>query len=84
MATYKYSKHALSKHENDVWNARTIKAAIDNGNLARKEIMIGRTADIICGWIAGEFVGLVVSKENNGEIIIITGYAAPREYWLNV
>ena len=44
----------------------------------------GETADILCGEIEGDFVGLVLAKENNGVSVIITGFQAPLEYWKSV
>jgi len=44
----------------------------------------GETADILCGEIEGDFVGLILAKENNGVSVIITGFQAPLEYWKSV
>ena len=84
MTIYKYSEHALGKHKSDKWNAKTIKEALERGEINQRELMVGNTADIICGFIENDYVGLVVSKERDGVRIIITGYSASRDYWLNV
>jgi hypothetical protein len=84
MTIYKYSKHALGKHGSEMWNAKTINEAMQKGLIEQQDLLIGNTADIICGFIGDDYVGLVVSKEVNGERVIITGFSAPREYWLSV
>ena len=77
---YKFSKHANDNHCNEKWNARTIRAAYENGNLLNVHISEGKTADVIYGLAYdGKYVGLIVGK--NG--IIITGFCAPLEYWQN-
>ena len=80
----KFSNHALDKHKQEKWNALTIREAHKQGRLKEVEFLLGDTADILCGKIEGDFVGLILSKETDGMRIIITGFAAPREYWINV
>lgn len=84
MLKLRYSIHALKRHNSESWNAVTIREAYESGRLQEVELMIGDTADILCGSLDDVFVGLVLSKETNGERVIVTGFAAPREYWLNV
>lgn len=80
----KLSEHAKKKHQNEKWNAVTIREAYNKGRLEREELLIGATADVLCGVIDGDFVGLILSKPKNGERIVATGFSAPREYWLSV
>lgn len=48
------------------------------------ELLEGKTADVLCGEIEGEFVGLVLGKAVLGVRVIATGFAAPLEYWKSV
>ena len=80
---FKLSKHALGKHQNEKWNAVTIRDALLGGMLENVEFLQGNTANIYCGKIEGECVGLIVSKDEENPVII-TGFAAPLEYWKSV
>ena len=80
----KLSDHAKSKHVNEKWNATTIRDAYYEGRMQNVKLLEGETADILCGEIEGDFVGLILAKENNGVSVIITGFQAPLEYWKSV
>lgn len=78
---FRFSRHASNGHSGDEWNARTIKAAYDQGKLYRVETLPGTTADVVYGYAPdGTCVGMIVGK--NG--VIITAFAAPEEYWQSV
>ena len=82
---FKFSSHALEKHSHEKWNASTIKEIVENGEISNYEFLEGKTADIICGIAPDNSeVGLILSKEKNGERVIITGYSAPISYWESV
>ena len=72
------------KHEAETWNAKTIRAAYEAGQMTDAQLIPGKTADVIYGYIDNECVGMIVTKENDGERVIITAYAAPPEYWHKV
>ncbi len=80
----KLSEHAKKKHADEKWNAVTIKAAYLDGRMKRYELLEGKTADILFGEVDGEIVGLILSKQKFGIHVIITGFAAPAEYWKSV
>lgn len=80
----KLSDHAKNKHTNERWNSVTIRDAYYEGRMQSVNFLEGETADILCGEIEGDFVGLVLAKENNGVSVIITGFQAPLEYWKSV
>lgn len=80
----KLSDHAKNKHANEKWNAVTIRDAYYEGRMQNVNFLNGETADILCGEIEGDFVGLILAKENNGVSVIITGFQAPLEYWKSV
>ncbi len=80
----KLSDHAIKKHSSEKWNAKTIRDAIEAGKVAWMTIAEGITSDVIYGMIDGDCVGLIVSKEKNGERIVITGFSAPQAYWKSV
>ena len=76
------SHHSKEAHSKEKWNTITIKSAYELGNISSLKMLEGRTADTIYGLASdGCYVGLVVSKENNGERVVITGFSAPLEYW---
>jgi hypothetical protein len=76
----KLSEHAKQKHKNERWNAVTILEAYRTGDMQGCQSLTGKTADVICGFVNGECVGMIVSKSG----VIITGYAASLEYWKSV
>lgn len=80
----KLSNHAKSKHKDEQWNAISIRDAYYDGRMTDTEFLPGKTADILCGKIDGEFVGLVLGKPVLGVHVIVTGFAAPLEYWKSV
>lgn len=80
----KYSEHALRGHEKETWNAKTISHAYTSGAMSNIELLEGKTADILCGDVSGECVGLVLGKSKFGVRVIITGFSASREYWHSV
>lgn len=80
----KLSDHAKSKHKSDKWNAVTIRDAYYDGRMTNTELLEGNTADVLCGEVEGEFVGLVLGKPILGVRVIVTGFAAPLEYWKSV
>lgn len=80
----KLSEHAKNKHTSEKWNAISIRDAYYDGRMEEIEFLVGETADVLCGSVEGEFVGLVLGKPVSGERIIVTGFAAPLEYWQNV
>ena len=80
----KLSDHAKKRHADERWNAVTIKEAYNGGRMKNVEFLPGKTADILCGEIEGEFVGLVLGKPVLGVRVIVTGFAAPLEYWKSV
>lgn len=82
--TIKLSKHAQEKHCSERWNATTILAAWQNGRINNIEEIQGTTSDVVCGIVEGVEVGIILSKQNNGDIVVITGYAAPLSYWRSV
>ena len=84
MYILKLSDHAKKKHVNEKWNAVTIKEAYNSGRMNSIEFLPGKTADILCGEVEGEFVGLVLGKPVLGVRVIVTGFAAPLEYWKSV
>ena len=81
---FRFSKHSLEEHQDEKWNAVTIRDAVESGRVQDVEILSGQAADILCGWVDGDFVGLVLGKEKDGVVVIVTGFAAPKEYWLSV
>lgn len=78
----KLSDHAIKKHADEKWNAVTIKEAM--GRMKHRAILPGKTADVLCGEIDGECVGLILTKPKLGVRVIVTGFAAPMEYWKSV
>ena len=80
----KLSNHAKKKHQSEKWNAVTIRDAYYDGRMEEAELLTGNTADVLCGQIDGEFVGLVLGKPVLGVRVIVTGFAAPLEYWKSV
>lgn len=80
----KLSDHAKKKHQSEKWNAVTIRDAYYDGSMSNIEYLKGETADVLCGQIDGEFVGLVLGKPVLGVSVIVTGFAAPLEYWKSV
>lgn len=84
MYILKLSDHAKKKHANERWNSATIRDAYYGGRMTDIELMPGKTADVLCGQIDGEFVGLVLGKPVLGVRVIVTGFAAPLEYWKSV
>lgn len=80
----KLSDHAKKKHKDEKWNAISIRDAYYDGRMTEIEFMPGKTADILCGQVEGEFVGLVLGKPFMGVRVIVTGFAAPLEYWKSV
>ena len=80
----KLSEHAKKKHADEKWNAVTIKAAYLDGRMKRYELLEGKTADVLFGEVDGEIVGFILSKPKFGIHVIITGFAAPAEYWKTV
>ena len=78
------SEHAKKKHADEKWNAVTIKAAYLDGRMKRYELLEGKTADVLFGEVDGEIVGLVLGKPVLGVRVIVTGFAAPLEYWKSV
>ena len=80
----KLSDHAKKKHQSEKWNAVTIRDAYYDGSMTDIELLQGKTADVLVGKIYLEYVGLVLSKPENDERVIITGFAAPLEYWKSV
>jgi hypothetical protein len=76
-----FSRHAKNGHNNDHWNARTIEEIFEKGKLRNATLLTGKTADVIYGYAPdGACVGLIRGK--NG--IIVTGFAAPEDYWKSV
>lgn len=78
----KLSAHK-DKHAHEKWNQETIREAYENGLL--KTFRAGLTADVICGNVDGEEVGMVVTKEKpDGTRVIITAFK-PKDpnYWYN-
>lgn len=76
-----FSKHSKTKHQNEAWNAKTIKSALDRGLLVGVTNLSGKTADVVYGYTpGGECVGMIIGK--NG--VIVTAYAAPESYWQSV
>lgn len=80
----KLSDHAKKKHQSEKWNAVTIRDAYYDGSMTDIELLQGETADVLVGKVYLEYVGLVLSKPENDERVIITGFAAPLEYWKSV
>lgn len=78
----KLSAHK-QKHLDEKWNQVTIRQAIYDGDLYPR-LIEGDTADVLYGFVDGECVGLIVSKECNGCRVIITGFEADESYWLRV
>ena len=80
----KLSEHAKKKHQSEKWNAVTIRDAYYDGQMQNIEFVEGETADYLCGDVEGEIVGLVLGKPVLGVRVVITGFAAPLEYWKSV
>lgn len=81
----KFSHHK-SKHMNEKWNQESIKQIMDDHEVEGLRFRIGNTADVMFGYAPdGECVGLILSKrQETGERVIITGFAAPENYWKDV
>lgn len=81
----RFSAHQI-KHANEKWNQQTIKATMDAHQITELHFKQGDTADVTWGCAPdGEYVGLILSKRTGtGERVIITGFAAPYEYWKNI
>lgn len=81
----RFSAHK-SKHTNEKWNQETIKEVMDNHQVTGLHFRMGDTTDVMYGYAPdGECVGLILSKRTGtGERVIITGFAAPEDYWKNV
>lgn len=78
------SRHS-AKHAQETWNQVTIREIYQQGQLQDATLLEGETADVLYGYAPdGSCVGLIVTKEKNGERVIITGFEADEEYWLNV
>lgn len=81
MFTLKLSAHK-DKHAHERWNQESIRKVYEMGLL--KTFREGQTADVICGNVNGEEIGMVVTKEKNGSRIIITAFKPQDEnYWYN-
>jgi hypothetical protein len=72
------------KHEHEKWNAATIRAEYEAGRMEGETVLTGDTADVIFGYIDGDCVGMIVSKERDNERVIITAFEADEEYWRTV
>jgi hypothetical protein len=71
----KLSFHARMKHSSETWNAATIRAAYEAGQLTQVILNPGKTADDFFATAPdGSRVFLSLSKEKNGERVVITGY----------
>lgn len=75
-----------TKHDHEKWNQETIRKAYYSDVIKNLEFLPGKTADVICGFVGDDPVGLLISKEReNGERIIITGFSPKdKNYWYNV
>lgn len=79
----KMSNHALNEHKDEAWNARTIVEAYLGDRLSNVELIEGKTADVLMGFVGDQCVGLIIGKQKGfwGPRTVITGFAAPKEYW---
>ena len=77
--------HHSKKHADEKWNQVTIREIYQQGRLCQAKLLEGETADVLYGYAPdGNCVGLIVTKEKDGERVIITGFEAEEDYWLNV
>lgn len=77
--------HHSAKHAQETWNQVTIREIYQQGQLREATLLEGETADVLYGYAPdGSCVGLIVTKEKNDVRVIITGFEADEEYWLNV
>lgn len=80
-----FSKHARDRHSDEKWNAATILDLIIERQLQDRQDLPGQTANVICGVAPdGEYVGIVTSKPKFNTCVVVTGFAASKEYWESV
>lgn len=82
----KLSDHAKRGHENETWNAETILECFKRREFSDREWVYGSTADVMFFKTHkdGQWVGLILSKVKGTfkkYRVVITGFAAPPEYW---